>query len=182
MPEVVTADRPKKVRLFIQNVSDAEIYLNQGNRPGFDYPMARDAEGNKLRINRDAVYGFLISSSRRPEAYPGQSKGGAPFTSFTGLLLKPGAIWELKTHTALAVYTGHNANEDLRGGAKRIPREPGTNFVETQPIEAVVTWHLHSANGAEYTADWKRPLWPAKGGWSGVLRTAPVTVALRAAK
>lgn len=44
--------------------------------------------------------------------------------------------------------------------------------------EATVTWHIHGTNGTEWNDDRKQRLWPAKGGWTGVLHTGPVKVKL----
>ena len=51
-----------------------------------------------------------------------------------------------------------------------------------EQAEALVTWHLETANGAEYSKDLKHRLWPTKGGWSGPLRTASIRIALQGEK
>lgn len=62
-----------------------------------------------------------------------------------------------------------------------IDREPALASIATirsDPADVVLTWELHSTNGAQYTDDLRGRIWPAKGAWSGVLHTAPVKVKL----
>ncbi|MDG1071659.1 MAG: hypothetical protein P8P32_08610 [Akkermansiaceae bacterium] len=47
---------------------------------------------------------------------------------------------------------------------------------------ALIIWRLHTANGAEHSKDLKSRTQPPKGGWAGILETAPLKISLRAAE
>lgn len=69
-------------------------------------------------------------------------------------------------------------SSDRGGWAIKQESAPLARIISGEAKEAIVTYHLHMTNGTEYTEGLKGYRWPAKGGWSGRLRTAPVKVLL----
>ena len=110
----------------------------------------------------------------RADVNPGESAQQPPAAVLKKLRLKPGAIYELTTPVGLAWHLPEDKSRP-------------TSFTKTDPatrLEGVagvvtVTWHLHTTNGTEWSKDLKSRHWPARGGWSGVLSTAPQRVQLR---
>jgi len=184
MPATITDGATENVRLFIRNTSKENIHLTVSNSPGYDYATATDLKGAPLPSERPLVYPSGFSGVIRPEYDPGVSQQNPPTATLTKLLLKPGAVFELKTLTALSYSIGkpEAANgRRMRGFGQPWPEgTPAVTSITGPPTEALVTWHLHTANGAEYAKEDGHRTWPARGGWSGILKTAPTKVSLRA--
>lgn len=177
MPDSITAGFTELVRLFIRNVSDRDIRLAISERAGYDYATAVDVDGNKLESMRPLVYPNFFASVITAELNPGQVTQYPPTATLAKILLKPGAVFELSTKTALHFHTPGQPVEYI--GITPPDGKPAVTYIKTKPTAAWVTWHLHTANGAIHSPDLKRRLWPAKGGWSGLLRTAPVRINLK---
>lgn len=176
MPDSITAEATEVVRLFIRNVSDSNVRLAVSQRAGYDYATATNADGNRLTAIRPYIYPSAFSSVITPELNPGQSARQPPTATLQKILLKPGAVLELDTRTALSFHQP----ERETGPFHTSPDEgqPAVTHISAEPTVARVTWHLHTANGAAYSQDLKRRIWPAKGAWSGILTTAPTVVQL----
>ncbi|MEJ6581027.1 MAG: hypothetical protein QNL33_16035 [Akkermansiaceae bacterium] len=59
--------------------------------------------------------------------------------------------------------------------------KPARTIITSPPTETLITWRLHTANEAEDSDDPTSRTWPAKGGWTGILETAPLKISLDAA-
>ncbi|MFP6674742.1 MAG: hypothetical protein VB878_06665 [Pirellulaceae bacterium] len=183
MPNKIELGETVIVRLFIRNVSSNEIRLTVSDRPGYDYATGNDAKGAKLNMTHASIYPEHFTGVVRPEVNPGESAQSPPLTTLTKILLKPGAVFELKTKTALKLNRASD-KIDLQFALGPVlgVDEPAVTTIYAQPTEAILVWNLHTANGAIYSPDLERRLWPARGGWSGLLRTAPAKVSLRAGR
>lgn len=182
IPDEIQSGQTVVVRLFIRNVSSKEIRLTVSDRPGYDYATGNDSKGANLKMAHSLIYPQGDSSVVRPEINPGESTQSPPLTTLTKILLKPSAVFELKTKTALKLNRwGDKIEHPFALGLILEIDEPAVTTINARPTDALLVWHLHTANGAMYTPDLKRRLWPARGGWSGLLRTAPTKVSLRAA-
>ena len=180
MPAEIAKGETAIARLFIRNVSSKDVRLTVSDRPGYDYATVTTDKGDSLRSERPFVVPPGFASGISPEYYPNQFTTNPPTTTLTKIILKPGAVYELKTITALCY------NPPLDDGLGRPlnwnPKidEPAVTFVRTAPTKALVTWQLQTANGSIHSEDLSKQLWPAKGGWTGVLTTAPTMVTLKA--
>gem|GEM_PF-2641311 len=174
MPEVIPAGATVNSRLFVRNVSDQDVRLTVSERAGYDYATAVDTQGNKLQSIRPWVYPTFFGSGIGPELNPGQSTRSPPVATLSLVLLKPGAVLELTTKTALSFHAPDSPAVSL----SPVDDKQAVTQIKSKPTTALITWHLHAANGAIHSKDLKRRLWPAKGGWSGILTTAPVAVKL----
>jgi hypothetical protein len=177
MPGSISADATENVRLFIRNVSKQDVRLAVSEREGYDYATAVDGEGNRLTTVRPYVYPGAFSSVTTPELNPGQSTQIPPTATLQKVLLKPGAVLELATKTGLSFHL-HERGTGSHFGLTREYGGRAVTHISARPTTAQVTWHLHAANGAAYSKDLKRRLWPAKGSWSGILTTAPTEIHL----
>jgi hypothetical protein len=178
MPDTIAHGATEKVRLFIRNVSDEDVRLAVSERAGYDYATAVDLDGNELGTIRPLVYPSGFGSVIVPEYNPGQSTQSPPTATLAKVLLKSGAVLELSTGTALSFHTRNTPTTSFFFGSGPEDGKPAVTHIKSKPALALVTWHLHTANGAIYSRDLKRRLWPARGSWSGLLRTAPVRVHL----
>lgn len=177
MPNSIADGATEKVRLFVRNVGDSDVHVAVSERAGYDYATAVDSDGNKLNSIRPLIFPSAFSSVIVPEYNPGQSTQNPPTATLAKVLLKPGAVLELSTATALSFHTpGKPAERYI--GITPAEGKPAVTYINSKPTTAMVTWHLHTANGAIYSQDLKRRLWPAQGSWSGLLRTAPIRVQL----
>lgn len=177
MPDSITAGTSEPVRLFIRNVSESDIRLAISERAGYDYATAVDADGNQLERMRPLVYPNFFASVITAELNPGQTTQYPPTATLAKIRLNPRAILELSTKTALHFHTPEQPVDYV--GITPPAGKPAVTYIKTKSTTAWVTWHLHTANGAIHSKDLKRRLWPAKGGWSGLLRTAPLRVNLQ---
>lgn len=177
MPDAIAEGETKPVRLLIRNVSDRDIRLAVSERTGYDYARAVDLDDNKVPSIRPLVYPTFFASVIMPEINPGQNTQRPPTATLKMILLRPGAAFELTTPTALSYHSPENANESYK---RMTPtkEQPAVTHINSKPGDVVVTWHLHTANGASHSYDLKRRLWPARGSWSGLLTTAPVQITL----
>jgi hypothetical protein len=129
------------------------------------------------------VYPVAFSGFLAPEIDPGTLQQSPPLTTLTKLRLKPGAIYRLKTGTHLG-YAMENRQRPLPPavaiaiGPNQDLQEPARTTLIHKPVEALVTWHLHTTNGTAWDLKAEERTWPAKGGWSGILETAPIKVTL----
>jgi hypothetical protein len=179
MPDRITDGATKNVRIFIRNTSDRDIRLTVSDHSGYDYATATDLKGVPLSSARPIVYPNGFSGFIAPVYDPGISRQHPPLATLTKLLLEPGAVHELQTPTALAYAKDKKAQRQRTTG--RWPEgTPAVTTITGPPTGALVTWHLHTANGAEYSQDLEKRTWPARGGWSGILETAPTKVTLQA--
>jgi len=178
IPNLIADGATEKVRLFIRNVGDDDVHLAVSERAGYDYATAVDTDGNKLDSIRPLIFPSGFSSVIVPEYNPGQSTQNPPTATLAKVLLKPGAVLELSTATALSFHTPSKPAERYVG-ITPAEGKPAVTYINSKPTTAMVTWHLHTANGAIYSQDLKRRLWPAQGSWSGLLRTAPTRVKLK---
>ncbi|NNE91192.1 MAG: hypothetical protein HKN23_06055 [Verrucomicrobiales bacterium] len=179
MPAEIERGQTADARLFIKNVSDDPIFLTVADRSGYDTASAVDPEGESLKVENELVYPMGFSGAIRPEIDPGLTAQRPATANLIRLKLEPGAIWEVKTKSALHYFK----NDELRPEqtmqfGQRPKAQPAFATIFGDPTEALVTWELHTANGAEYADDLKSRIWPAKNGWSGLLHTAPVSVKL----
>ena len=183
MPESLAEGEIREVRLFIRNTSNRDIFVAVSERKGYDYPIATSAEGTRLEVERALVYPNFFSSALRPETNPGQMTSNPPLATLQKLKLEPGAVFELETKTTLRFMKPGTPRGEVPFAMGQPPAgeaaKPALSTILAEPGEAVVTWRLHSANGAQYSPDLKRRLWPAKDGWSGLLETAAVKVRLK---
>lgn len=142
-------------------------------------------KGAPLPSDRPLVYPSGFSGFIVPEYDPGVSQQNPPTATLTKLLLKPGAVYELKTPTALsypiAKPEAANGGRMMGFGQPWPEGTPAVTSLSGPPVEAFVTWHLHTANGAEYSKKDGQRTWPTRGGWSGILETAPAKMSLQAA-
>ena len=184
MPTEIKDGTTADVRLFLHNVSDHDIFLTVSNRGGYDYAIATNAEGDKLKVEHPHVYPTFFSSVIRPEINPGQTSCHPPLATLTKLRIQSNAVYELKTQTVLTFQSKENASRTRPNGFEPVgtAEQPAENVITSAPTEALVTWRLHTANGAEHSKDLKSRTWPAKGGWTGILETALLKVSLSAAE
>jgi len=178
MPKTIADGATEKVRLFIRNVGYSDVHLAVSERAGYDYATAVDTDGSKLESIRPLIFPSAFSSVIVPEYNPGQNTQNPPTATLAKVLLKPGAVLELRTATALSFHTPGTPAERYVG-ITPAEGKPAVTYVNSKPTTAMVTWHLHTANGTIYSQDLKRRLWPAQGSWSGLLRTAPIRVQLK---
>ncbi len=103
-----------------------------------------------------------------------------PLAALTKLRLQPGAVYELQTLTALGYRSEKDQSKPRSEGFERVGtvEKPAKSIIAGTPTEAEVTWRIHTANGAESSKDLKSRLWPARGGWTGILEIASLKVAL----
>jgi hypothetical protein len=178
MPDTITDGATETVRIFIRNTSERDIHLTVSDHSGYDYATATDLKGISLPSERPIVHPNGFSGFIAPVYDPGIARQNPPLATLTRILLKPGAVHELETLTGLAYATDEEAGRSMTMG--RWPEgTPAVTTITGPPTNALVTWHLHTANGAEYSKDLKRRTWPARGGWSGILTTAPGKVSLQ---
>jgi len=162
-----------EARVFLQNVSDKDVYLTVADRAGYDYAIATDKEGKEIKSDRSFVYPMGFSGAIRPEYNPGQTQQSPPITTLTYLRLKPKAVWELKTVCSVRLREpGYVYTDSVGFGEPARTRNMPTSII-AKPGIANVTWVLHTANGEDFTWTPRKRIWPAKGGWSGILRTGP---------
>ena len=178
MPPLVSEGKVETVRLFIRNVSDRDTYLAVSERAGYDYATATNDDGKDVPRIRPLVYPMGFASIIVPEYNPGQMTQSPPTATLEKVLLRPGAVLELSTPTAMSFNLPQNKDRSYRGMSPE-KGQPAVTHFNTLPGTVSVTWHLHAANGAIHTPDLKRRLWPARGSWSGLLTTAPQKVQLQ---
>jgi hypothetical protein len=180
MPEKLKDGENVDVRLFLKNISDQDIFLTVSNRGGYDYAMVTDTKGNTLNVDRPYVYPTFFSGGLIPEVNPGQTTCHPPLATLTKLCLQPGAVFELQTRTSLSYQAEKNPSKRRGIGFEDVGtvEKSAKSIINATPTEALVTWRLHTTNGAEHSKDLKSRLWPARGGWTGILETAPLKVAL----
>ena len=181
MPAEIKRGQTVEVRHFIKNVSDAAIFLTVSDRSGYDTASAVDSKGAIIDIENELIYPSAFSSVIHSETDPGLATQKPATANLIRLKLEPKAIWELETKAKLHHFESDESHP--RKEAKFIGRRNKNNdAIATIKVknttEALVTWELHTANGAEYSEDLKSRIWPAKGGWSGLLHTAPTEVKL----
>ena len=185
MPAKIKEGDTASVKLLIKNVSKHPIFMTVSDRKGYDYATVTDTEGIELEARHDPVWTGGYFGNAIMEYNPGEQPMHPPCTTLTKLELAPGAIWIVKTKAALSYdhpARPRKVEEALTGGPDSDPENPDITKLETEVKEAVITWHLHTANGSAYSKDLRKQLWPAKGGWTGLLETAPQKVKLQSAE
>jgi hypothetical protein len=95
------------------------------------------------------------------------------------LVLKAGAVYELKTKTGLRF---DSSGKPVPGALVFGPKKADETLITTinsKPAQVRITCRLHTANGAIHNRQSTKRLWPARGDWSGLLTTASTRVELK---
>jgi hypothetical protein len=188
MPPVWHDGEPVPVRLFIRNVSTTPVYLTVSESAGYDYPSAVDVLGKAADVKYAKIHSWVTISADFPEVNPGQTPMRPAMVNLKKILLQPGAIYEAPSPGTVRWLLSQRAKGTNKTKTEAGPDNPAARIFATISgtssnlsggrHEAVISWHLHCTNGTEWAEDLRKPLWPAKGGWSGVLETAPLRVTL----
>lgn len=140
--------------------------------------------GNEAKVAWARPWSPVINSVLRPEEFPGQTATQPAIAKLKKILLQPGAIHELPSPGTIRWLLPETAKEESKNPGK----DPAARIFATLSgtssnlsegrHEAMITWHLNCTNGTEWDESLRKPLWPARGGWSGSLETGPLRTTL----